>query len=251
MTAWDSHAKAPIIVRKVIRKHEGHHGGAWKVAYADFVTAMMALFIVLWLMNADEATKKAVAGYFKDPGGVGAGIGSGAAGSGETLALAKDDMSKLKEHMESVLRQLPDFQQSLKEQVQMTVTGEGLRVELLESERGVFFETGNAQPTASGTSLLAAMAAELGRLQNKVALEGHTDSRPFAAKMQYTNWELAVDRANTARRLMQASGLRPDQISQVRGFADRRLRHPKAPEDPRNRRVSIVVQYKVTEGGST
>ena len=243
---FDSHLKTPIIVRKVIRKHEGHHGGAWKVAYADFVTAMMALFIVLWLMNTDDSTKKAVAGYFRDPSGSASGTGTGAGGSGESLAIGKEDMGKLKEHMEGVMRQLPQFNEALKDQVQMTVTGEGLRVELMESETGVFFETGNAQPTDSATSLLAAMATELGKLPNKVAVEGHTDSRAYAGRTQYSNWELAVDRANTARRLMQISGLRPDQISQVRGFADQRLRVPNAPADPSNRRVSIVVQYKVT-----
>ena len=250
MTAWDSHVKHPIVIRKVIRMHDAHHGGAWKVAYADFVTAMMALFIVLWLMNSDASTKNAVAGYFRDPSGSASGTGSGAAGSGELLALARDDMGKLKEHMEGVLKQLPDFQK-LQGQVQMTVTGEGLRVELLESETGVFFETGNAQPTDSGTSLLTTMATELGKLPNRIAIEGHTDSRPFAGRRQYTNWELAVDRANTARRLMQTSGLRADQVTQVRGFADQRLKTPKAPEDPSNRRVSIVVQYKVSVAGST
>jgi chemotaxis protein MotB len=250
MTAWDGQIKHPIIVRKVTRKHEERHGGAWKVAYADFVTAMMALFIVLWLLNTDDSTRKAVAGYFRDPSGSSSGTGSGAAGSGESLSLGKDDMSKLKEHLEGVLKQLPDFQK-LSGQVQMTVTGEGLRVELLESETGVFFETGNAQPTGSGMSLLTSMADELGKLSNKIAIEGHTDSRPFAGHGQYTNWELAVDRANTARRLMQTSGLRADQVTQVRGFADQRLKTPQAPEDPSNRRVSIVVQYKFTGAGST
>jgi chemotaxis protein MotB len=251
VTAWDSHAKNPIIVRKVIRKHEAHHGGAWKVAYADFVTAMMALFIVLWLMNTDEATQKAVAGYFRDPSGSAAETGSGAAGSGETLALGRQDMDKLKERMEGVLRQLPEFTDSLSDQVQMTVTGEGLRVELLESETGVFFETGNAQPTQSATALLAAMSSELGKLRNKVAVEGHTDARPFNGRRQYGNWELSVERANMARRLMQSTGLRPDQISQVKGFADQRLKVPGAPEDPSNRRVSIVVEYAVTAANPT
>jgi chemotaxis protein MotB len=243
MTAWDTQAKSPVIIRKVIRKHEGgHHGGAWKVAYADFVTAMMALFIVLWLLNSDESTKKAVAGYFRDPSGASSGTGSGAAGSGESLIIGEQEMHKLKERMEGILRQLPEFNKALSAQVQMTVTGEGLRVELLESENGVFFETGNATPTRSGTSLLSAMATELGKLPNKIAIEGHTDSRPFTGNA-YGNWELSVDRANTARRLMQNAGLRPDQISQVRGFADQRLKAPATPTDPSNRRVSVVVGY--------
>lgn len=245
----DEATRNPIIVRKVIRKHGGgHHGGAWKVAYADFVTAMMALFIVLWLMNTNQETQKAVAGYFRDPSGKSTQMGSGAAGSGETLALGQKDMAKLKERMEAVLRQLPEFTQSLSQQVQMTVTGEGLRIELLESEKGVFFESGNAEPTRSAAVLLTAMARELGKLSNRIAIEGHTDSRPYTGGQRYTNWELSADRANTARRLMQEVGLRPDQITQVRGFADQRLKTAAVPTDPSNRRVSIVVQY--TDGST-
>src|ERR1051326_7436391 len=122
----------PIIIRKKVM-HGGHHGGAWKVAYADFVTAMMALFIVLWLMNTSDQVKKAISGYFRDPSGRGAGQGSGLGGSGEGVGIGKDDLGKLKEKLESAMKQAPQLA-TLKDQVQMTVTGEGLRVELLEKE---------------------------------------------------------------------------------------------------------------------
>ncbi|MEO7145455.1 MAG: flagellar motor protein MotB, partial [Bryobacteraceae bacterium] len=222
--------------------HGAHHGGAWKVAYADFVTAMMALFIVLWLMNTNQDVQKAVGAYFRDPTGKGRQMGSGQAGVGDDLVVKKDDMSKLKQKLAEAMKQMPDFQK-LKNQVQMTVTGEGLRVELLETAKGMFFESGSAQPSESGKELLDTLAGELGKLPNNIMIEGHTDSKPFAAKGAYTNWELSSDRANAARRLMEDSGLRPKQVTQVRGFADQRLRKPAAPEDPSNRRISVIVQY--------
>ena len=231
----------PIIIKKKIA-HGEHHGGAWKVAYADFVTAMMALFIVLWLMGASEPVKKAVAGYFRDPSGKANDKGSGQGGIGENIAFRKDDMGKLKEKLEAAMKQSPDLEK-LKSQVQMTVTGEGLRIELLESEVGIFFETGNANPSASGKEMLQMLSSQLGRLPNRLLLEGHTDARPFASPNGYSNWELSADRANSARKLMQDSGLRADQVAEVRGFADQRLRKPDDPDNASNRRVSIVVQY--------
>src|SRR3982751_3793031 len=102
-----------IVVRRKIKKHSGHHGGAWKVAYADFVTAMMALFIVLWLMSANEKTKKSIAAYFRDPIGNGKDIGSSAAGAGENLSLSRTDLDKLKEKIESAFRQLPQFKTTM------------------------------------------------------------------------------------------------------------------------------------------
>jgi len=233
----------PIIIIKKKIGHAAHHGGAWKVAYADFVTAMMALFIVLWLMNSTPPVKEAVAGYFKDPSGKSKQTGSGSAGSGESLSLGADDMNKLKDKIEEAMKKMPDFEQ-LKDQVEMTVTGEGLRIELLETEDGMFFESGNAQPSAHGTDLLAKLSQELGKLNNKVLLEGHTDAKPFVNTSGYSNWELSADRANAARRHMQQSGLKPDQITQVRGFADQNLRDSSDPNSPRNRRISLIVQYK-------
>jgi chemotaxis protein MotB len=232
----------PIIIRKKV-VHGGHHGGAWKVAYADFVTAMMALFIVLWLMSSSEQVKKSVAGYFRDPTGAGAQMGSGQAGLGEGVAIGKDDMNHLKDKLEAAMHQMPQLEK-LKDQVAMTVTGEGLLIELMESERGTFFESGNALPSGTGKEMLEMLASELGKMPNRMVIEGHTDARPFSGGGQYSNWELSSDRANMARRLMQTTGLRGDQVAAVRGYADQRLRNPRSPDDASNRRVSIIVQYR-------
>jgi len=231
----------PIIVRKKI-VHGGHHGGAWKVAYADFVTAMMALFIVLWLMNTSSQVKKAIAGYFQDPSGHSAENGSGQSGVSENIGVGKDDMSKLKEKLEAAIRQTPSVAK-LKDQVQMTVTGEGLRIELLESAVGTFFEIGNAQPTPAGKEMLDLLASELGKLPNRLSIEGHTDAKPYPSSFGYSNWELSADRANASRKLMQVSGVGPTQVADVRGYADQRLRKPEDPLSASNRRVSIVVKY--------
>ena len=235
----------PIIIKNRI-VHGGHHGGAWKVAYADFVTAMMALFIVLWLMNSSQKIQVAVSGYFKDPSGTAKKVGTGLAGTGENLQLAKQDMAKLKVELQKSIQSMTDLDK-LKENIEMTVTAEGLRIELLESEKGTFFDSGSSALNTSGQEMLALLAVELGKVPNHVSVdvsvEGHTDAKPFTGKRSYRNWELSADRANAARRLMQQSGLRPDQISQVRGFADQRLRNLKDALDPSNRRISIIVQY--------
>jgi chemotaxis protein MotB len=235
----------PIIIKKKI-VHGGHHGGAWKVAYADFVTAMMALFIVLWLLNTSEPVKKAIAGYFRDPSGHSNQNGTGQSGATENLGIGKDDMGKLKEKLEAAIRQTPDVAK-LKDQVQMTVTGEGLRIELLESAVNTFFESGNAQPTEAGDEMLRLLAAQLGKLPNRLSVEGHTDSKPYVSSNGYSNWELSSDRANSARKLIQLSGVRVDQVADVRGYADQRLRKPDDPTNASNRRVSIVVKYLVSD----
>lgn len=232
----------PIIIKKKKAGHGGHHGGAWKVAYADFVTAMMALFIVLWLLSSDEKVKQAVGGYFSDPTGNGKMMGSTLAGSGDGLQLSKDDMSKLKEKIEAALKQAPEFKK-LSKNVQITVTGEGLRIELLEDEKGMFFQSGLASPSEVGEELITKLAEELGKLPNKLFVEGHTDAKPFASVNGYSNWELSADRANASRRIMMGHGVRPDQVAQVRGFADQRLRLPGEPDAASNRRVSVIVQY--------
>jgi chemotaxis protein MotB len=238
----DDEKLAPVhIIRKKVN-HEGHHGGAWKVAYADFVTAMMALFIVLWLLSSDEKVKKAVGGYFSDPSGSGKLVGTNLAGVDDSVSLSKEDMEKLKEKLEQAMKTLPKFKE-LKDQMEITVTGEGLRVELLESDKGTFFESASAHPSAAGRDILAKLAVEMGKLPNNIVIEGHTDSKPFSKGGFYTNWELSTDRANSARHIMEDNGLRPDQVKQLRGFADQRLRYPKDPTNAGNRRISVIVQY--------
>jgi len=237
---------AEIIVIKKKSGHGGHHGGAWKVAYADFVTAMMALFIVLWLMNASKQVQEAVGGYFKDPRGTAKVVGTNKNGAGEYVAMKKEDMNKLKDQILQSIHHL-DPQDKLKGQVEITITQEGLRIELMESAKGTFFELGSAKPTAALEELLKTLAQEVGQLPNKVSIEGHTDAKPFSGGHTYDNWDLSSDRANEARRMMQEQGVRTDQISQVRGFADQRLRLPKDPENPSNRRISLIVQYIVKD----
>src|SRR5271170_4378783 len=211
----------PIIVIKKKGGHGGHHGGAWKVAYADFVTAMMALFIVLWLMNSSKPVQEAVGGYFRDPNGITLKKGTGLGGPGQTAIpiVKKEDMAKLKEDLMKAMETLPNFEK-LKKQIEMTVTPEGLRIELMEDPNGTFFENGKAQPTPILQSLLKVLSVEVGKLPNPVSIEGHTDSKPFSDSQTYGNWELSTDRANAARRLMQNNGLRTNQIVQVRGYAD-------------------------------
>lgn len=232
----------PIVVIKKKGGHGGHHGGAWKVAYADFVTAMMALFIVLWLMNSSKQVQQAVGGYFKDPTGTSKKVGSNMAGAGENFVLTRDNMPKLKDQLQMAIRQMSDFEK-LKSHIEMTVTAEGLRIELSESAAGTFFDSGSAKLNGDGRQLLITLAQELSKLPNKISIEGHTDSNPYAPSASYGNWELSADRANAARRLMQENGIRSDQVTQVRGFADQRLRRPEAPLDPSNRRISLIVQY--------
>jgi chemotaxis protein MotB len=241
----------PIIIIKKKSGHGGHHGGAWKVAYADFVTAMMSLFIVLWLLSSSKSVQEAVGGYFRDPSGTSEKKGSAVAGAGENFILTKDDMPKLKDQLEQKMREMREFEK-LKNHVDMTVTNEGLRIELSESAAGTFFGRGSAKLNSDGNDLLISLAQELGKLPNKLSIEGHTDSKPYALSGNYTNWELSTDRANAARRLMQAQGVGPEQITQVRGFADQRLRKPDNALDPSNRRISIIVQYviKTAEDGT-
>jgi chemotaxis protein MotB len=232
----------PIIIIKKSGGHGGHHGGAWKVAYADFVTAMMALFIVLWLMNSSKQVQVAVGGYFKDPTGTSKIVGSNMQGAGESFSLSRDDMPKLKEELQKTIRQIDNFE-NLKDHIEMTVTAEGLRIELMESEAGMFFESGSPAPTKNGREMLVALSQELGKLPNQISLEGHTDGKPFARDSNYGNWELSVDRANAARRLMQQNGVRANQVVQVRGYADQQLRKGTSPEDASNRRISLIIQY--------
>jgi len=248
-----------IIVKK--RGHGGHahHGGAWKVAYADFVTAMMAFFLVMWLVAQSPQVKAAVAGYFRDPGvfettrggGVLPGGAEGLRETGVTPAAepnnvraAREVLERAAERVRHALADVPALK-ALQDRIEITVTPEGLRIELLEDAQKSFFAVGSAQLLPETVELLGVIAQELSSLGNTVALEGHTDSRPYSAANGYSNWELSTDRANAARRVMESRGLRPHQIDAVRGFADTRLRYPDDALDPRNRRISIVVQSGV------
>ena len=197
----------PIIVIKKKGGHGGHHGGAWKVAYADFVTAMMALFIVLWLLNTSKPIQEAIGGYFKDPSGSAKKAGTSLTGAGESFSLTKQNMAQLKEQLQKSIQSMNDLEK-LRKNIEMTVTAEGLRIELLESQNGTFFNSGSSALNQTGQEMLTLLAAELGKVPNKVSIEGHTDAKPYTGSGNYSNWELSADRANSARRLMQQAGLR-------------------------------------------
>jgi chemotaxis protein MotB len=239
-------AKAqPIIVIKKKGGHGGHHGGAWKVAYADFVTAMMALFIVLWLTAQSDPVKKAVAGYFNDPKGLSTLLGTTLTGTGSGSVPAPEQNQKqleaLKEKLEQEIQARKDLEK-LAKQIEMTITPEGLRIELLEDKNGTFYQSGSARLSPSGQELLALLATELKTLPNQLQIEGHTDAAQYSNDADYSNWELSADRANSARRLLQQDGVRADQVTQVRGYADQLLRVKSNPYDPSNRRISILVK---------
>jgi chemotaxis protein MotB len=245
---------APIIIKKR-KAHAGHHGGAWKVAYADFVTAMMAFFLVMWLTSQSKAVKAAVAGYFRDPGvfeqtqGGGDGVLSGGKGMSDApkpsaqqaAEIERQALERSVEHIRARLDSIPEFK-TLRNQIEFSITSEGLRVDLVETAGSSFFDSGSTVPRPETERILGVIAREIGGLDNAVIIEGHTDSRAYTNSDKYTNWELSADRANAARRAMERQGLKPSQVQAVRGHADRELKIPNDPLDARNRRVSVVVK---------
>jgi chemotaxis protein MotB len=244
----------PIVV--VVKKRGGHahHGGAWKVAFADFMTALMALFLVLWIVGQSSDVKSAIAGYFSDPLGRADEFGSSVlAGAGAARPLLNaplsmeevidphiDRMKRLARHIEDGLRELPEFE-SMRNHIEIELVDEGLRIELIENTRGMFFELGSAVPNEKARALLWQLGADMSILPNQIVIDGHTDARPYSGRSRYTNWELSADRANAARRLLVDGGLKPMQISEVRGLADRQLRVPDDPSSSANRRVTITM----------
>lgn len=251
-------------IQRIIKKkggHGGHHGGAWKVAYADFVTAMLALFIVLWIMAQSQAIRQNVAQYFKNPGLLPhsqglmekSDMGGELPTPGHSQELQRpspapadvtDDarrMEETKKKIEEIIAQMPDLE-GLKDQIRLSITDEGLRIELMEREDARFFDVGSAHINPQAQKIFEIISKELGLLPNHLTLEGHTDSRPYGNNKNYSNWELSSDRANAARRLMDHSGLKPGQIAEVRGYADHRLYNSQDPNDYKNRRVSIIVK---------
>lgn len=251
----DNDNDQPIIIKKVINGGHGHHGGAWKVAYADFVTAMMALFIVLWILGQDDSIKANISHYFNDPLGFAGGKGPSVIEGGgnkivapkilsemEQKELERERLEKMGDDLLSNL-QNQDFQ-NLIDQVDVEITDDGLRIEIMESGNDAFFEVGTASLKETAKNMLTIIGKQMSELNNKVVVEGHTDSRPFSNGLQgYSNYELSADRANSARRALIESGLEPNQIDEIRGYADNRLRNTDNPYDFVNRRISIIVKY--------
>jgi chemotaxis protein MotB len=263
-----SDTPAPVI--RIVKKkiaHAGHHGGSWKVAYADFVTAMMAFFLVMWIISMDQSTREMIQSYFNDPTSASnspAGISKLAAGGRKPVAngsvgvlsgkiwgwalreAQQERFTRVRDSLHKQIARKPELSR-LKQHVQITVSQSGLTIELIEATNALFFQSGSDRLSPPSRSLLGIVARELGQLANPVVIEGHTDAVPYSAAAAYTNWELSADRANAARRVMQATGLRPRQVTEVRGYGDSRLRDPKNPTAGINRRISILVHYDLAE----
>ncbi len=256
--------KKIVIVKKKIMGGGGHHGGSWKVAYADFVTAMMAFFMVMWILGMDEKTKQAIEGYFSNPVGYKKGYGAGSSplSTGTTpsniqkTSLRMIVRSSEQRSFEQLKAQIQDKlakNDSLKKLnalIDVQVTNDGLRIELVESGRGdVYFPTGSARMKPATTLALQLIGTELAALQHSVVLEGHTDAAKFGSDGSYGNWELSADRANAARRVLEASGVTDGRILEVRGYAETKPRIPDDPLAPANRRISILLPFSRPPGG--
>lgn len=252
--------QAPIIVKKKKGNGHAHHGGAWKVAYADFVTAMMALFMVLWIMGMDSNTRTMIAGYFNDPFGFVANApkseklftmpgnpaskASKKRGGQSDDAMSQDEES-LKRMAAAMKRELgseKDLQELLKS-VEFTLTNDGLRIELVESAAAVFFENGEAKIRPNAMKLIQKIAPIIARSKRRIIVEGHTDARPYPS-LHYTNWDLSTDRASSLRRALTSFGVPLNQFEQIRGYADTQ---PKVKDDPyhfSNRRVTLLLPFR-------
>lgn len=266
----------PIIVKRVKKKSGGHHGGSWKVAFADFATAMMAFFLVLWLTaTASPEQIKAVEGYFRDPVGFTEGgtpnpvdlEGSASVVEASSQDIAENEIriedQQIEELAETIeQRQMEELFQELQEQIEnsetlqefkdqllIDITSEGLRIQIVDRSQRPMFDSGRAQLKYYSQDILFELAKPLSAVSNKLSITGHTDATPFSGRPGYTNWELSADRANTARRALVAGGVGAGQIARVVGLSDSVLFDNDDPTAPVNRRISIIVLNKKTAEG--
>lgn len=270
----------PEVKIKFIKKKGGHaaaHGGAWKVAYADLVTALMAFFLLMWLLNSTSSnTKAGIAGSFQDPNffntekgkaimeayqmektgilpggrGMQPGTGDGSGPESDTSADSTErEMKAMEETAETIDKAFHEDKilQAFKENISFEFTSEGLRIQIQDKASQVLFDSGSARLKPYTLTILKEIAQELGKLPNHILIGGHTDAEQYANRAAYSNWELSADRANAARRVLEASGLRVGQVQRVTGYADTQPMEGKDPKDPMNRRISIVVLSSATE----
>ncbi len=280
-------ADQPIIIKKVIKKAaHGHHGGAWKIAYADFVTAMMAFFLLMWLLGTtDEVTKKGISEYFQNPFSVslngGEGVGDRTAiiqGGGADLSAqdagqvhqgedvppppaepTPEDVEKLAEEQEKVkLEKLQEKIESMldanaqlaefRDQIKLESTPEGLKIQIIDAKNRPMFKLASSGIEDHAKMILSELAPVINELPNKVTINGHTDALPFPSNRSgYSNWELSSDRANVARQQLNLGGLAEDKVLRVVGLASSIPYNLQNPADPMNRRISIIVMNKKTE----
>ncbi len=263
-------AKQPIIIKKIIKKGgHGHHGGAWKVAYADFVTAMMALFIVLWLLTqADAKSRAEIAQYFRTPGVVtgGALIGTkkGEAvdktkimDGGPDIAPNSVDSAKVQteqrelemqaaainDTISKLAKENPELAE-LKNEVQVAVTSEGLVIQVVDRGKDMLFDLSSSALKPALVKALKRIALLLNKLPNPVVVGGHTDARPFAHGSTASNWDLSYQRADAARGVLESMGLSKGKIVQLQAYGDTDLLNPKDPFAPENRRLSILAKRR-------
>ena len=263
----------PIIIKRVKKGGHDFHGGSWKVAFADFATAMMAFFLLLWLIgNTSEDEKRAISGYFNDPSGIPERSGSAPSiigeGGANTAVInmeavqpetqeveaepSEDELAKLaeekeieklrilKEQLETMVENSETFSQ-FKEQVMIDITPSGLRIQIVDKDKRPMFDSGSAEPKAYSKSILWGLASVLKAVPNKLSVTGHTDATPYVEREDYGNWELSSDRANSARRELMRGGILESKIARVEGFASSILFDQDNPFNPVNRRIAIIV----------
>lgn len=276
-------AKQPIIIKKIKKGHHAHHGGAWKIAYADFVTAMMAFFLLMWLLGSTaKGDLNGISDYFQTPlqvammGGSGAGDATslikgggtdltksaGQVKRGETerdrsamMRAAKSEidredraqLEKLKSRVESVLEANARLR-AFRSQIRLDITNEGLRIQIVDEQNRPMFDLGGAKLKDYTRELLREIGVVLNGVDNKLSLAGHTDAKPYAGgEKGYSNWELSADRANASRRELVAAGIDEGKIVRVVGLASSINFVKEDPFDPSNRRISIVVLNRKAE----
>ena len=282
--AGDSKKLQPIIIKRVRKGGHGKHGGAWKIAYADFVTAMMAFFLLMWLLGSTtEGDKKGIADFFNAPlkvsllGGSGSGDSSsvvrgGGADLTRTTGQVKDGdtqakkrlmslkalqaeqrraeqarLEALKARVEAAVNANPKLA-SMKSQIRLDMTQDGLRIQIVDDQNRPMFDIGSAIVKPYMRELLREIGRMLNDVPNRITLEGHTDAQPFAGgERGYSNWELSSDRANSSRREIVAGGLPEDRMLLVQGLASSKLFIPAQPEHPMNRRISVIVMNREAE----
>jgi len=283
--AGDSKKLQPIIVKKIKKGGHAHHGGAWKIAYADFVTAMMAFFLLMWLLGSTtEGDKKGIADYFQSPlkvallsGGSGAGDAShvvkgggqdltrttGQVKRGETAApRAQVNLQALKEEqIRAEIARLEDLKKKVEQkiaehprlstmaaQLRLDMTRDGLRIQIVDEQNRPMFASGSAVVQPYMRELLREIGGLLTDVPNRLTLEGHTDAQPFqGGDRGYSNWELSADRANASRRELVAGGMTDERVLRVQGLASSTLFDSADPNNPQNRRISIIVMNRDAE----
>jgi len=269
----------PIIVKKIKKGGHGHHGGAWKVAFADFVTAMMAFFLLMWLLGSTTPEERAaISDYFQNPSAV---HGPGGAStsmiklggldkdvaSGKSHEMQQEEGKAVQEKIVEVERnsqsealRLDNLKSQLeaaiesnetlkkfKDQLLLDITSEGLRIQIIDKENRPMFASGSSELKEYTQVILNEIASIINKVPNKISLTGHTDATPFRSFRGYTNWELSAERANSSRRALVRGGLAPDKVAKVVGLSSTVLFDKKDPKNPINRRISLIVMNKQAE----